>query len=98
MLARFPEARVIAYADDGYIKSNLTVTLQVLVELKRVLKEDVVLELNVNKTTVLPKGVSQEAAFNAAHGIINTSLVKLRTVCANLTRAGNVIFFRLGTV
>ena len=66
---------MIAYADDGYIKSNLTVTLQVLVELKRVLKEDVVLELNVNKTTVLPKGVSQQTVFDVTHGIINTSPV-----------------------
>ena len=30
-------------------------TLQVLAELKRVLKQDADLELNVNKTTVLPK-------------------------------------------
>ena len=40
VLTRFPEARAIAYADDGYIKANLSVTLQVLAELKCVLKED----------------------------------------------------------
>ncbi len=33
--------------------------LQVLSELKRVLKEDADLELHVGKTSVLPKGVSQ---------------------------------------
>ena len=48
-------------------------TLQVLSELNRVLQEDVGLEVNVNKTTVLPKGVSQETVFNPTHGIINTS-------------------------
>ena len=42
-------------------------------ELKRVLKEDAGLQLNIAKTTVLPEGVSQRAVFDAAHGIINTS-------------------------
>ena len=41
-------------------KTKLNVTLQVLVDLKRVLKEDTDLELNLNKTTVLLKGVSQQ--------------------------------------
>ncbi len=65
----------MAYADDDYVKTKLSVTLQVLTELKRVLKEDVGLEFNVNKTTVLPKGVIQQTSFNVAHGIINTSPV-----------------------
>ena len=54
LFAKFPEARAIAYADDGYIKAKLIVTLQVLTELKRVLEEDTGLELNVSKTSVLP--------------------------------------------
>ncbi len=37
---------------------------QVLVELKRVLKTDVDLELNIHKTSVLPKGVSQQSVFD----------------------------------
>ena len=74
VLAKFPEARAIAYADDGYIKAKLSVTLQVLAELKRVLKEDAGLELNVSKTSVLPKGVSQQVAFDAAHIISSTSV------------------------
>ena len=49
----------IAYVDDGYIKTKLNVALQVLGDLKRVLKEDADLELNVSKTSVLPKGVNQ---------------------------------------
>jgi hypothetical protein len=34
VLAKFPEARAIAYADDGYIKAKLSIALQVLAELK----------------------------------------------------------------
>ena len=37
---------------------------------KLVFKEDAGLELNVGKTSVLPKGVSQQAAFDAAQYII----------------------------
>jgi hypothetical protein len=40
VLEKFQEARAVAYADDGYIKGKLSVALQVLAELKRVLKED----------------------------------------------------------
>ncbi len=58
VLAKFQEARAIAYADDGYIKVKLSISLQVLVELKAVFKEDAGLELNVSKTSILPsKGV-----------------------------------------
>ena len=53
VLEKFQEARAIA--DDGYIKAKLSVSLQVLSELKHVLKEDAGLELNVNKTSVLPR-------------------------------------------
>jgi hypothetical protein len=55
------EARVIDYADDGYIKTKLNVELQVLVELKYALKQDADLELNVSKTSILPKGVTAQA-------------------------------------
>jgi hypothetical protein len=37
--------------------------LQVLADLKHVLKEDAGLDLNIFKTSVLPKGVTQQAAF-----------------------------------
>jgi hypothetical protein len=49
VLTKFQEFRAIAYADDGYIKTKLSVTFQVLVELKRVLKEDDGLDLNVER-------------------------------------------------
>ncbi len=55
---------MVAYADDGYIKGKLIVTLQVLVELKCVLKEDVGMDLNVSKTSVLPKDVTQQSVFD----------------------------------
>ncbi len=40
VLAKFQGARAVAYADDAYIKGKLSVVLQVLAELKRLLKED----------------------------------------------------------
>ena len=44
---------MVVYADDGFFKGKLSVELQVLTELKCVLKEDVGLEFNVSKTSVL---------------------------------------------
>jgi hypothetical protein len=73
VLAKFQEARAVAYADDGYIKGKLSVALQVLAELKRVLKEDAGLELNVSKTSILPKGTTQQAVFDVAHSFIAAS-------------------------
>jgi hypothetical protein len=49
------------------------VALQVLAELKRVLKEDAGLELNVPKTSVLPKGVSHQVAVDMEQNIIQTT-------------------------
>ena len=51
----FPGTREVPYTDDGYIKDKLSVTLQVLTNLKCVLKEDDGLDLHVVKTSVLPK-------------------------------------------
>jgi hypothetical protein len=45
-------------ADDGCIKGKLSVSLQVLAELKRVLKGDTGLELIISKTVILPKTIS----------------------------------------
>ena len=45
VLEKFQKDRPVDYTDDGCIKGNLIVALQVLAELKRVLKEDVGLEL-----------------------------------------------------
>ncbi len=63
----------MAYDDDGYIKGKLSVVLQVLVEFKCVLKEDAGLELNISKTDVLSKTITQEVLFDVAHVFINNS-------------------------
>ena len=47
--------------------------LQVLVEIKCVFKEDAGLEFNIHKTSVLPKGVSQQAAFDVTQSIFQTT-------------------------
>ena len=39
VLEKFQEDRAVVYTDDGYIKGKLNVALQVLSELKLVLKE-----------------------------------------------------------
>jgi hypothetical protein len=64
VLAKFQGTRAVAYADDGYIKGKLSVVLQVLAELKRVLKEDAGLDLNISKTAVLSKAITQQALFD----------------------------------
>lgn len=46
-LAKYPQ--VIPYADDGYITAKMSVSLQVLTDLKNVLKEDAGLDLNVSR-------------------------------------------------
>jgi hypothetical protein len=53
----------------------MSIALQVLAELKHVHKEDagLGLDLNISKTSVLPKGVTQQAAFHVSHSIINNS-------------------------
>ncbi len=47
--------------------------LQVLAELKSVFKADVGLELNVSKTVILPKGITQWTVFDVSHSILTTS-------------------------
>ena len=45
-----------------------------LPELKRVLKEDSGLQLNIAKTSILPKETTQQVVFDVAHSIIDDSL------------------------
>ncbi len=70
---------MIDYENDGYIKAKWSVTLWILTELKCVLKEDADLELNVPKTSILPKDTTQESVFDVTHRII--------TVIAPLTQS-----------
>ena len=48
-------------------------SLQVLAELKRVLKQDAGLQLNVSKTSMLRKGSTQQAVLHVAHSFIAAS-------------------------
>jgi hypothetical protein len=73
VLANFQEARAIAYADDGYIKAKLSIALQVLTERKDVFKADAGLQFNVSKTSILPKGVTVQAAFDMARTIMQAT-------------------------
>jgi hypothetical protein len=73
VLEKFQETRTVAYADDGYIKGKLSVDLQVLAELKRVLKEDAGLELNITKTSILPKDTTQQVVFDVTRSFIAVS-------------------------
>ena len=49
----------------------MSVTLQLLTELKCVLKEDTGLELNISKTVILPKAITQQDIFDVVNGFIN---------------------------
>ncbi len=49
----------------------MSVALKVLTDLKRVLKEEAGLELNISKTVILPEATTQQAIFDVAHGFIN---------------------------
>ncbi len=53
--------------------SFLFTALQVLAELKSVFKADAGLELNVAKTSIFPKGVTAQAAFDMAQTIIQVT-------------------------
>jgi hypothetical protein len=64
----------VAYADDGYIKAKLSVTLEVLSDVKHVLKEDAGLDLNFDKTKILVEGISAADAHAAAQRMLNADL------------------------
>ncbi len=80
VLTKFPEVRAITYDDDGYIKEKLSIALQVLTELKAVFKADSGLDLNVAKTSILTKGVTDQTVFDMAQTIMEAtaSLAHLR--------------------
>jgi hypothetical protein len=62
------------FTSEALLKAKLCIAVQVLVELKAVVKADAGLELNVSKTGILPgRGVTQQVAFDVAQGIITAS-------------------------
>ena len=73
VLPKFQEVRTIVYVDDGYMKSKLSVSLQVMDELKHVFEEDAGLEINVSKTSILPKGTTAQTVFDMAQTIMEAT-------------------------
>ena len=57
-----------------------------MANLKYVLEEDARLDLNVSKTCILPKGISQQASCNVAQQKINSSPT-LATISGNVSLA-----------
>ena len=49
VMARFPDARAVAYADDGFVKDRLLSVLRILAELKFAFKQDLGMELTLHK-------------------------------------------------
>ena len=56
IFAKHPEAKGLAYADDGNMITRLSVALKIMATLKPVFKEDGNLDFNMGKTKVLAKG------------------------------------------
>ena len=67
----YTQAKGLAYADDGYINTPLSVALHILLDLKQVFKDDAGLDLNMFKTQILVKDVTVEAAWTSAQGFIS---------------------------
>jgi hypothetical protein len=63
------EKHLSKYADDGYIMAKLSVALEVLSDIKHVLREDTGLDLN-DKTKILVKGISAAEAHTAAQRLL----------------------------
>ena len=80
----YPQIRVFSYTDDGYIRTKLSVTLQVLSDLKYVLKEDAGLKLNVYKMVILTKVITQQFLFDTSLNII-TPTPSLTTLNGNVS-------------
>jgi hypothetical protein len=65
----YQDACAVAYADDGYIKVKLSVALEVLSDIKHVLRADAGLDFN-DETKILVKGISEAEAHTAAQRLL----------------------------
>jgi hypothetical protein len=54
-LAKYPQARALADADDGYVKAKMSVALQALADLQHVVHEDAGLDVKVPKHPSFPR-------------------------------------------
>jgi hypothetical protein len=84
------DACAVAYADDSYIKAKLSVALEVLSDIKHVLKEDAGLALNFDKTKILVKGISAADAHAAAQRMLAAD-PSLAHLSASLSPASFVV-------
>ena len=89
--AKYPQARVSAYDDDGYIKGKMRIGLEVLADLKCVLKKDGGVEVKVCKTWMLGNGMRQQAACHVAQEMIKNKRT-LATLSRNLALASFSLF------
>ena len=62
----YQDACAVAYADDGHIKAKLSVALEVLSDIKHVLREDAGLDLNDKTKILVVKGISAAEAHTTA--------------------------------
>jgi hypothetical protein len=86
----------VAYADDGYIKAKLSVALEVLSDVKHVLKEDAGLDLNFDKTKILVKGISAADAHAAAQRMLTVVISRaffLFSRCNHIINIKKMFFF-----
>lgn len=64
------DACAVAYADDGHIKTKLSVALEVLLDRRDVLRKDAGLDLNFGKTQILVKGISAADEYAAVQRML----------------------------
>ena len=71
VMARYEHARALAFADDGYIHSELKDCLLILAELKHAFKEDCGLDLQLGKCKIFLKGMPIEEARSLVRDTID---------------------------
>ena len=62
VMGRHPNARALAFADDGFVRSSLIECLHILAELKHAFKEDLDLDICLPKCKIYIKGAPLEDA------------------------------------
>ena len=62
VMDRHPRARALAFADDGFVRTDLFECLHILAELKRAFKEDLDLDICLPKCKIYIKGLGIEDA------------------------------------
>jgi len=71
VMSRYQRARALAFADDGYIHSELKDCLLILAELKHAFKEDCGFDLKLGKCRIFLKGMPIEEARSIVRDTID---------------------------